>query len=309
MDKHAFIFIGGLHRSGTTLLADCMCDHPQISGLTNTGMPMNEGQFLQNVYPPARTKRTLWPIRWLRPVAPDFLTSRGYGGPGRFGFDPGSMLDETSRLATPANARSIYDSWAPYWDTSRRFLLEKSPPNLVRTRLLQALFPNSYFIILHRHPVPVSYATRRWARVRPLHLLLEHWLLCADRARADTPHLERTISLRYEDFVRAPQLWLDRIYQFLGIDSARMTRSVSPSVNERYFEQWNRRLRSSGLRRRYAEFMKERYEARFNEYGYTLGDRWLEGPDAGLLGSAPADALERISPWRASSVAGAGTEM
>ena len=75
-----------------------------MSGLTGTDVPMNEGQFLQSVYPPARTRRKLWPIRYLRPIAPDFLTSRGYGGPGRFGYDPGSHLDETSPLATPLSA-------------------------------------------------------------------------------------------------------------------------------------------------------------------------------------------------------------
>lgn len=282
-DGHRFIFIGGAHRSGTTLLADCLGDHPAISGLRGTGVPMDEGQFLQYVYPPARTRRKLWPIRFIHPVAPDFLTMRGYGGPGRFGYDPGSHLTEQSKLVTDANATHIFDAWAKYWDVSRPMLLEKSPPNLVRTRFLQALFPDSFFIILRRHPVPVSYATRRWAKHRPFHTLIDHWLTVYERSEADQPNLKRVITLRYEDFIRSPQRVLDDTFRFLELDPIPLAREVSQQVNRDYFTRWNKELDGSALRRRYAAYMDGRYEARVNRFGYTLGDPFLRGDDAGLL--------------------------
>jgi hypothetical protein len=285
---HQFVFIGGLHRSGTTLLHDCLADHPSISGLTNTGVPMNEGQFLQSVFPPWGTRRKLWPLRYLKPVAPDFLTSRGYGGPGRFGFDTGSMLDETSPLVTAENARSIRAAWEPYWDMTRPLLAEKSPPNLVRMRFLQALFPRSYFIVLMRHPVPVSYATRRWTKVRPMSSLFEHWVRCYGRFLEDRSQLERVFCLRYEDFVAAPQQALDRIFDFLGVERVELERTVAADVNARYFQRWNDTIRSSRIRAGYARLLQRRYEASFNRFGYTLGTPLLEAPDAGLADSGPA---------------------
>jgi hypothetical protein len=283
MNEHQFVFIAGLHRSGTTLLHDCLADHPQISGLTDTGVPMNEGQFLQDVFPPAGTRRKLWPVRYLKPVAPSFLTSRGYGGPGRFAFDPGAWLTEESPLATKANAESILASWRPYWDMSRPLLAEKSPPNLTRTRLLQSLFPNSYFIVVLRHPVPVSYATRRWANLRPYHLLLEHWAYAHERAFQDLQHLRRVICLRYEDFVEEPQATLDGLFRFLGVDTIPLGRKVSAAVNAEYYQRWNQALAASRMWRRYAGYMSERFEARFNRFGYTLGTPQLVGARAGRL--------------------------
>ena len=61
--EHRFVFLAGLHRSGTTLLARLLAAHPEISGFSGTGEPADEGQHLQSVYPAARV----------------------YGGPGRFG--------------------------------------------------------------------------------------------------------------------------------------------------------------------------------------------------------------------------------
>ena len=64
--EHRFVFLAGLHRSGTTLLARLLAAHPEVSGFSGTGVPADEGQHLQTVYPAAKV----------------------YGGPGRFGFAP-----------------------------------------------------------------------------------------------------------------------------------------------------------------------------------------------------------------------------
>ena len=61
MPDHTYVFVGGLHRSGTSLLARSLEAHPSVSGFRDTGVPEDEGQHLQSVYPagsPSRAART-----------------------------------------------------------------------------------------------------------------------------------------------------------------------------------------------------------------------------------------------------------
>lgn len=246
--ERTFIFIGGLHRSGTSLLFQCLREHPAISGFNSTGSPEDEGQHLQTIYPPALA----------------------HGGPGRFGFDPSAHLTEESPLASDVNGRRLYEQWRPYWDTSRRLLLEKSPPNLIRARFLQALFPRSSFIMLTRHPIAVAYATRKWSKT-PLYSLLRHWLVCHELMEEDRKRLKRVLVIRYEDFVREPNAHLSRIFAFLGVEPRATTLDVAPDINGKYFSRWLAR-RNSPLTRFYMSFLERRFEQQIARFGYSLRD-------------------------------------
>jgi len=135
--KNRHLFLCGLHRSGTSVLHRCLREHPSISGFENTGVPQDEGQHLQTVFRPAHA----------------------LGGPGRFGLDPRAHLTEASELVTAANRERIAAEWGRHWDASCSYLMEKSPPNLLRTRFLQAIFPESSFITITRHPIATAFAT------------------------------------------------------------------------------------------------------------------------------------------------------
>ena len=182
MEGHKLVFLAGLHRSGTTLLARLLAAHPEVGGFSGTGVPADEGQHLQDVYPPAAD----------------------YGGPGRFGFAPESHLTEASPLVSEENARAIFEQWSSHWDLGRSVLLEKSPPNLLKTRFLQALFPGSSFAVIVRHPIPVSIPTARWRGTRRYDRMFAHWLRCHALFEADRGHLGRVHILRYEELVRDP---------------------------------------------------------------------------------------------------------
>ena len=121
-----YLFIIGLHRSGTTLLSKAIAANKICSGFQDTGVPMDEGQFLQSVYPVAKK----------------------FGGPGLFGFHKDSHLTENSPLLTQFNKNLLKIEWEKFWDLSKELLVEKSPPNILKTRFLQEIFPNSYFLLI-----------------------------------------------------------------------------------------------------------------------------------------------------------------
>lgn len=251
MNDKQLIFIGGLHRSGTSLLHEILRSHPRISGFANTGVPEDEGQHLQTVFPPASA----------------------FGGPGRFGFHEGSFMDERHPLATPENAARLFQQWSRYWDTTREYLIEKSPPNLVRTRFLQELFPASRFIVLLRHPIAVAYATAKWCRTA-IPSLVEHSLRCYERFREDMAFLNRAYVLRYEEFVLQPDRHVQALLEWMGVEPLEIRHEVRPDVNARYFALWaaDRRSLSKRLSSSVAGWLRTRgdFERRANGFGYCI---------------------------------------
>ena len=260
--KH-FVFIGGLHRSGTSLLHEILRSHPEISGFSCTGVPEDEGQHLQKIYPSAIQ----------------------FGGPGRFGFDRASFMDEEHPLATDHNAEELFDQWSAYWDSSKRWLLEKSPPNLVRTRFLQRLFPRCRFIILLRHPIAVAYATRKWCR-SSISTLIEHNLCCYERFLADLPRLHHVYVLRYEEFVLNPNHYIGRIFDWLDVEPFAFPQVVRSDINARYLERWRHDvLGIKGCGIKLTGFF-HRFEKRAEVFGYSIKnpDILLSTKVAGLYG-------------------------
>ena len=245
--EHRLVFLAGLHRSGTTLLARLLAAHPEISGFSDTGVPADEGQHLQTVYPAAAV----------------------YGGPGRFGLAPESHLTETSPLVSGQNAEKLFEEWSAHWDLSRPLLLEKSPPNLLKMRFLQALFPNSAFIVIVRHPIPVSIPTARWRGTRRYDRMLEHWLRCHALFEADRDHLNRVHVLTYEQLVADPAGVLRGIFEFLELEPIPPSEPIEGGANEKYFRQWQE-LKHDLRMRAFLDLVSLRYERPVRRYGYSL---------------------------------------
>ncbi|MGA9542559.1 MAG: sulfotransferase [Candidatus Sulfotelmatobacter sp.] len=244
---YKFVFLCGLHRSGTSPLFRILREHPEISGFRNTGVPEEEGQHLQTVYLPAKA----------------------HGGPGRFGFIPEAHLTENSPLNTPESGQKLFAEWSKFWDLSKPFLLEKSPPNLIRTRFLQAVFPESHFIVISRHPIAVSLATWKWSR-SSLESLIEHWLHCHCLFEQDRPYLRHVLVIKYEDLICATEPALEKIYRFLGL-VPQVSAPLNPDGNERYFEVW-RKLAVERRGRDLCRRIVAKYEHKVQTYGYSLAD-------------------------------------
>jgi hypothetical protein len=214
--RHAFIC--GLHRSGTTLIALALGRHPMVSGFKNTGVIEDEGQFLQTVLP----------------------LEISFGGVGRFGFDPRAHMTEASPLNTPESASRLLSEWGRYWDGDKPVLTEKTPSNLLRMRLLQALAPSSHFIIVTRHPIATSLATLKWTE-GSLFSLFSHWVHCHRIARDDAKRIKRALWVSYEAFVKDPARQLARIAEFLNLPLHPGWAPAVTDENEKYFALWRTR--------------------------------------------------------------------
>jgi hypothetical protein len=212
---HRHLFICGLHRSGTSILHRVLRAHPQISGFHNTGVPEDEGQHLQSIFPPARA----------------------FGGPGKFCFADEAHLTEKSSLVTEDNRKKLAAEWHHHWDLSKTVLIEKSPPNIIRSRFLQAMFPDSYFVFLVRHPIAVASATQKWSHTQ-LPELVQHWDLAHQTMLQDRKHLSHYLLIRYEDLVTSPLKWLKQIYALVDLPMQQPVEKISSGINDEYFRQW-----------------------------------------------------------------------
>ena len=254
--EQQLLFVGGLHRSGTTPLARALAAHPDVSGFRDTGVPEDEGQHLQEVYTPAHL----------------------LGGPGRFARNRAAHLTETSRLATADSAARLWRSWEPHWDLDRRVLVEKTPSNLLMTRFLQSLFPTAAVLLVVRHPVVVTLSTAKWASRTPLPLVMDNWFAAHDTLRGDLPHVSRVKLITYEALTQRPKETLAEVTEYLGLDVPIPHESLQGDRSSVYEKRWAAMGRSRNpLARASHAYMMARYADRARSYGYSLTDLDHEG--------------------------------
>jgi hypothetical protein len=232
----------------------------------------NEGQHVQAVYPSANK----------------------HGGAGRFALHNEAHLTENSDFAMADNAQRLWDAWAPYWDLDREYLLEKSPPNVMMTRLLQKFYPNASFVVVVRHPVVVALSTKKWRRLlntrwrriatfrwwnyASLSTLVGHWVRAYDTLAADSGHLQRVVLVRYEDLVTDPDRELGRIERFLGLSSAIPAGSLTGSYSARYKATWQAMRNGSWRQRRTFHNVVNRYAGDIARWGYDVEDLGVNRP-------------------------------
>jgi hypothetical protein len=239
-----YVFLGGLHRSGTSLLFRLLREHPDVSGFRDTGVREDEGQHLQSTYAPARD----------------------FGGAGQFAFDSHAHLIEVDDATAARHREQLLASWVPYWDLDRRVLVEKSPPNLIRMRYLQSVFPEARFVAIVRHPVTTGLATKKWRRRKTLWSLIRHWVVAHDIATDDAKHLDHFMLVRYEDLVADPTATLDSVLRFIGVapDATLADGAINAAASDAYAAKWR------GMNRLYVRALARRFGAAVTRYGYDL---------------------------------------
>ena len=204
-----FVFVCGLHRSGTTMVEHFIRAHFHVSGL-RADVPESEGQHLQDVVPVARD----------------------HGGPGLFAFSPAMHLGAISGAAAEQAKDRLLRCWTPFVDGDEQVLLEKSPPNLTRIGWLRSVFPGALFVIVARDPRACAAATQKWAHTS-IPELVYHWHV-AYSAALDAWG-DDCIAVRYEDFCHKPYQLVERI-----AESGKLPpREVPLDIEERFAQPKN----------------------------------------------------------------------
>jgi hypothetical protein len=155
-------------------------------------------------------------------------------------------------------------------------LVEKTPSNLLKMRFLQAVFPDSSFVVLVRHPVAEAMALRArgWSR-RSVARLVDHWVHAHEVMERDLPRVERVVVVRYEDLVTRPADVLGGLQAFLGLEPVDGGEAPRRDLNDRYLEDW----RSGGVAARLARRRTERhYGPAIGRYGYRFTSPLPVGP-------------------------------
>ena len=221
-EQNVLVFVIGLHRSGTTLLARCLAKHSSCSGFSDTGAPMDEGQFLQSV---------------IRGVDGGILDAVG-----SVGLKPKMRLPERSELATQDNADKLWREWSAHWDLEKKFLIEKSPGNISKTRLLQYYFPSARFIVITRHPIEQVMAIRKWAGNKTYAQHFLNWVAAHYFLYQDMKYLKNKHVVKYEELVTDPEGVLSELFSFLGADIEAATAVGVNSKTTRYMEMYRNLL-------------------------------------------------------------------
>ena len=195
MSTNQIVFIGGLHRSGTTILHNIIGAQPQVSAFKIPGVTKNEGQYLQTVV----------------------KKEKDCGGVGKLALNQDAHLTEKSVVNRKGERRQLLEDWTPHWNPEKKIWLEKTPFNILKMRYLQELFPEAKFINLIRHPIAVSYASKKWTKTT-MPNLLKNWIAAHEIYKNDLPYITTNIEIRYENFAENPLLILSQIEKELGID-------------------------------------------------------------------------------------------
>lgn len=211
-----YIFIGGAHKSGSTLLGRILSQSANISAFECTGVPMDEGQWLQNV-----------------------LIQDVHVGELLFGLSEESHLTESDLIRSGIDSE-LLSCWKKFWDTNCEYLLEKSPINVLRTRFLQSIFPDSAFLITIRDPRTSYMAAKKTMPHISVKTYFKNWHSIYSTFKEDSKYLKSYAVIHYESLLKNPKKVLQYIKNTFGpeIDLQSGNR-VCPSVDIEYINAWN----------------------------------------------------------------------
>jgi hypothetical protein len=102
-------------------------------------------------------------------------------------------------------------------------------------RFLNKIFPDSKFILLLRHPIVVSYATKKWCDDPILHIL-HHSITAYEIAMKDSRHINNILTIKYEDLISNPTKTVKKVYHFLELPFEKVEHEIKNNIDRKYFK-------------------------------------------------------------------------
>ena len=198
-----YVFVAGLHRTGTSLVASLIGQHPEVAAIVQSPAPENEGCYLQGAIPHTAM----------------------HGIPGHYAADRRQHHVEGSRHDTLAVQQRIAADWDSWFEPGGQWRIEKSPVNLTRMRLYQQLFPMAQFVIVLRHPEAMAAALAKWTD-QPAAELIEYALAAYELALEDARYLHAVLFVRYEDLAADMAQLMAKADMFLSLDEHQRSATV-----------------------------------------------------------------------------------
>lgn len=241
MSNKTVLLLGGPHRAGTTILWKAISAHPDISGFgttQETGVDESEGILLQDVY-------SRYGIGMEDIMKRTTHYQKKMLGVGRYalGDESDVHLTETDPRVMGDNMAKILNRFGQHWNLSQPVLIEKSPPTIVMSRFLQALYhadddggssrstsgggPKVKFLFITRHPIANMMAHENMVG-QYSHLtydiLMRNYIQMHRYLLSDLPHLNNEpMIIKLEEFAADPSSHLSKIYEWLGVDGTEET--------------------------------------------------------------------------------------
>jgi hypothetical protein len=199
------IFVFGCCNSGTTVLWQALKGHKGLSG------PDIEAQDIDDM--PRIMRHFLGEATFRLWAHPKFKLA----------------YYVTERDFNPNNAAKIYEIYGRYLIPGTRLVI-KSPADTLRARLIQAYFPDAYFIAIVRNGYAVSEGIVRKRKLDPDRLsykglftsideAAQQWTVANTIIVSHQKFLKRYIIVKYEDLVQKPKEVLLSILDFCGLDA------------------------------------------------------------------------------------------
>jgi len=178
-DTHKYIVIGGPHHTGTSLLRLLLGKDKDVSIQNASSRFEGEGQHVQTVYARARK-----------------VCEYAINSPPKFHM--------TEKDFNP-NQNRIFKEWNRYWNLSKSILVEKSPPNILKSRWLQSLYDfthkDAHFVFLMKHPISIMQSHCHYDPEK----YIEHWLTIMETLAREIANLHFAYFIRFEDWLQTPE--------------------------------------------------------------------------------------------------------
>eukprot|EP00494_Astrolonche_serrata_P001929 UN01935 len=213
--KYEHIFFGGLFPGSPVAIIEAMLhissSNKTLSAVTIDDQPKFikfDGQHVQNQY----------------------QCDVALGGVCQYAFNEKAHLIETD----PAFGTSLnlQKEWSSYWDMGASVLIEGSHSNIVRSRYLQKLMPNSSFVFITCHPIQYIYQMREFLQSKKVPQLLKinvnpnklaetlakQWIKIHEILEEDYQYLSKVKIINMELCFSDTGKLLESLYKFLNIE-------------------------------------------------------------------------------------------